>query len=571
MRFPRVLSLLSMLALGIGTKSAVGASMPWAADGALASISPGAYYDLYAVPDGAGGVLLGWEYLAPGANKYVAMIQRLNGAGQVAPGWASNGTRVCPIDSAQSYMRIAPDKHGGLFVVWIDKRLPDTSQVYLQHFGATGQVAAGWPSAGVSVFSGGEDPPEFPHVEPDDAGGCYVTWHHSRAGNLSRMRVQRFTAAAVPAEGWPEGGVLATSSVTDQEIPGIIGRFTQPDGAGGVYLSWREYVSSKPMVFVQRIGPNHLPGMGWPENGIQISNPALLQNGAGIAALESDGLGGVFVLWARDSLCVTRIQRNGTQPSGWPVNGVAVGVSGGAASLRADGFGGAYVAFSGPSGSFRVSHVTSAAQIASGWAEGGTVLGTVNGVIGATGIVLGPGGSAIFSWGNLGAGPTTTLAKSPTGGAVAGWPVGGFTLSALGTDGAPYGVVPDDAMGTIVAWTDSRFPGQGAVYAARVSVVGDVQVGVDPTATAAALGLDVHTPCFVQDGMTLRFALVAGSDARLQLFDVQGRVQYMRDLRSSGSEATSGQVTVHPSGPGIYFARLSQGPLSRTVKVAVLR
>lgn len=180
-----------------------------------------------AIPDGQGGAFIVWE---DGRNSATSGIdvyaQHLSSDG--VPLWA-DGAPVCVAAGDQlsrTYGRpgLVLDGHGGVIVVWEDRRGP-TNNIYAQRLDAGGSAL--WAKDGIPVAVDSWTRIS-PTVVPDGSGGAVVFW--SLLWPSIAIYGQRLNAAGVPQ--WAEGGhPLSVDNV--EQVPSAI-----PDGSGGAIVTW---------------------------------------------------------------------------------------------------------------------------------------------------------------------------------------------------------------------------------------------------------------------------------------------------------------------------------------------
>lgn len=198
--------------------------------------------------DGTGGFFTVWiDYRAsPDYEETDLYVQHVLGTGTLAPSWPADGRPVAASPGVtQDVPSLCEDGLGGMYVAWMDYRA-GYSQVFMHHLRPDGQPWPGWPADGLHVGAG-LTWQSSPHVEPDGAGGVYVTWTDV-AGNY-RTFVQHLTAFGVPQAGWPANGLAVAATPHDQYVPVICS-----DGAGGAIVAWEDYrdPASYPDIYAQR-------------------------------------------------------------------------------------------------------------------------------------------------------------------------------------------------------------------------------------------------------------------------------------------------------------------------------
>jgi hypothetical protein len=209
----------------------------WGAAGATVHASGGHHHS---IADGASGVLVAFEYTAPGnaANIYA---QRLNASGQIATGWPAAARRLAQTNYDQWYPRLTTDGASGAIVVWRDRRNSGSTigdDLYGQRVLSSGAVATGWPAAGVAICTAAGDQNEASMV-PDGSGGALIAWQDLRnqpacvgygsppnyyySGCNVDVFAERLFSTGVLDPNIPAGGLaLVTNSQLGQELPTLV-------------------------------------------------------------------------------------------------------------------------------------------------------------------------------------------------------------------------------------------------------------------------------------------------------------------------------------------------------------
>ena len=512
LRHRAILSLIALLAARGELHAAI---LPWTYNGNPACVSDSLKSEVCIVSDGSGGVLLVWQdWKKP--NRSFPYAQRLTGAGQVATGWSATGVRACTLDSVQAYTKIAGDGGGGSFVAWQDGRFRATGvdQVFLQHFTAAGALSPGWSAQGLQISTGLYGA-EFPQVQPDGAGGCFVAWDDP-------IFVQHLLGNGTRAPGWPSGGLPATSIVSDQFFS-TVGNRTAADGSGGLLIAWTDFRGGTFDVYAQRLTSSGAAAAGWSPAGTVLAGTG----GSEIAeCLAGDGSGGAFVVWTGTSgipLTIQRVSSAGAVAPGWPAAGrVLAAAFGYYPTVVDDGSGGAYVAWPAGAGASTpqlLQHVTSSGAIASGW------------------------------------------------------PSGGVYLCDLGNAIDPS-AASDGALGIIGAWADRRsWRPKGAVYAGRVASVGDVDV---PLAEDLERDGTRVFPNPARRETNIFFTTSTAGPVRVAVLDVTGReIRPLADGELPAGEHRLQWNGVDRGGaeapPGIYLLRIERAGRIATKRIALIR
>jgi FlgD Ig-like domain len=127
---------------------------------------------------------------------------------------------------------------------------------------------------------------------PDGAGGCFVVWeNYVLPSGTPQVYLQHITLAGTLAPGWPAVGIsIAPNPSSGQIQPALC-----PDGAGGVYVVWTDSRnSSQNDIYAQRVTSTGSVQSGWPATGLRVTSDPHSEITPIIA---SDGAGGAFVTW----------------------------------------------------------------------------------------------------------------------------------------------------------------------------------------------------------------------------------------------------------------------------------
>lgn len=362
----------------------------WPPAGSPICIAPGNQNAVRMVPDGQGGVFAAWGDLRNlGISGRDIYVQHIDGGGAIAPGWDVGGQPACTAPRTQSGASLVPDGTGGVFVVWTDSRDEpllgdDAEDVYAQHILPDGTIDPLWAPNGIPIAA-------EPYVEtatnavPDGTGGFVVAWADARPGAEFAWDIyaQRIQGDGTPAPGWPAGGLLVCNASGYQSAYAMAA-----DEEGGWVVVWwdgrarADDFDDNFDVYAHRILPDGTLDPRWPENGLAVCTAPEVQVLHFTEAVKSDGTGGVFLVWEdyRNNLpglrhgdvYVQRLTSAGEIAAGWPVDGLAATSAPGfetRPSVASDGSGGAFLVYESDYPGFDVfsQHVLAGGTIAPGW------------------------------------------------------------------------------------------------------------------------------------------------------------------------------------------------------------
>ena len=248
----------------------------WTANGVKVSTDSGVQYDPAVLGDGSGGVFIGWSAYRDNSNDIY--VQHISAAGAVT--WNPMGMPVCRAPDSQSWVALASDGSGGVFVSWTDYR-SGNFDVYAQHVLASGAPDPAWPTngLGLAVLAGEQS---VTSIVADGAGGAIVVWGDHRGNNYD-VYAQRVSAGG--ATQWAANGIPVCTSPGDQlDIRACRG------STGDVIVSWTEIDPND--IRAQRL--NLSGACAWPAHGSPVSTAA---GGQSSSAICPDGSGGVVAAW----------------------------------------------------------------------------------------------------------------------------------------------------------------------------------------------------------------------------------------------------------------------------------
>ena len=139
----------------------------------VAPPATGAQINPSIVADGAGGALIAWMDSRSGNGDIY--VQHVTAAGTVAPGWPSSGLAVCTAANDQYPPVAVADGAGGVLVAWSDTRPGSQRDIYIQRVTGAGTIAPGWPVNGRQVSTDTHDETQ-PVICSDGARGALLAW-----------------------------------------------------------------------------------------------------------------------------------------------------------------------------------------------------------------------------------------------------------------------------------------------------------------------------------------------------------------------------------------------------------
>jgi hypothetical protein len=336
--------------------------------------------------------------------------------------------------------------------------------------------SADWPQDGAPV-SVAPFIQQMPAVAPDGAGGVIVAWLDTRNGTYYHIYAQRVDGSGDAV--WATDGV-AVSTELSHNPPAIVS-----DGASGAVIAWSVY----PKVYAQRLDAS----------GSALWTVEVNDNDGGVPTMVSDGVGGAVVAWAGTYQGVSGVYAQRIDASGNRMWATKVPLSEGAGechpTIVSDGASGG-IAMWWNSDLIRDQDIFVRRVDASGnalWVPGGVKLcdNANAGFYTSTYPVItaDDNGGAIVAWTdwrNVAQGGISIYAQRVSALGQPAWAPNGVVLcnDTAAQDHYPR-IVPDDAGGAIVAWTDFR-TAMSDIYAGRISASGNalwtpngVPVGAD--------------------------------------------------------------------------------------------
>ena len=227
---------------------------------------------------------------------------------------------------------------------------------------------SGWEDQG-TAYGGGN---ELEMLE-DGTGGAYLLWTHATLGKPD-IRLQRIGPDGAVVAGWPEEGLVVCDDAASQDSGALTA-----DGAGGVFVAWRDTRNSGISIYVQRVLSGGTIAPDWPANGLLVHEGGDYQEMRD-PQLATDAAGGAYITWwgytyngNNGFIMVHRVAGDATWPAGWDAAKTLTPVGSVQRSFAIpDGTGGAYISWS--EADCRVTRIAADGEMSPGWGGNGIVL-----------------------------------------------------------------------------------------------------------------------------------------------------------------------------------------------------
>jgi hypothetical protein len=539
-----------------------------------------------AVPDGRGGAIVAWLDGRDGEH-WVIFTQHVRRDLTLDPAWPVDGLALAPVTLGQSDVTMVEDGAGGAIVAWQDAGTSynEFSVVKAQHLRANGTLDPSWPAGGRTLAAAAGDQIE-PALVSDGHGGAIAAWLDRRS-IVFALFAQHVRGDGTLDPTWPAGGRAVLGSPPQTSIVAVT------DVAGGALLVWSEFAPYGQLQFVaQHVVADGTLDPRWPALGRPLSSATRVLQYA--LAVVPDGAHGAIAAWAlseqvRQHVVMQHLPGDGTIDPAWSDTGRVV--SHGAENqfdpvLCGDERGGVYVAWEETpytQASRHLAHLSATGAIDPDWPTGGLLLGLPSGRGRVTNLLPdGKDGTIATCFVLHEDGTQSAFAQhvKASGRFDPAWPAGGQTLIAPASIVFRPAVVPDGDGGELAAWSARGVPAQGSdAFASSVRSNGRPVRAGDPDGMAGggtllpdgtagppvsrlSLVLASGNPASRGKATVLRFALPHAARARLDVFDVAGRLIATvfngampagpGELRWNGYDTTGRSVRA-----GLYFYRLS--------------
>ena len=546
------------------------------------SLAAGAKSDVFAVTDGAGGVIIVWEDERGGETDIY--VQRVSADGETL--WQFDGVAVCTAAGDQSlyhsstgttgFTPLVADGTGGVWVVWQDERAfgSHLRDVYAQRVDSEGSPLLATDGVAVAADVGMEDQPT---ACSDGVGGVIVAWQDKNTNPV----YYDIHAQRLDADGrwqWNDGQSVPVAVWDwDQVGPSIC-----VDHTGGAFVAWSDGRDDVGDVYAQ-----HLDATGgplWTENGVAVCVAA---GGQDAITVQPAATGDVLLAWVDRRTGSPDIYGQKLEvsaggplwlPGGKPI--CTASESQYRPALCSDDTGGAIVAWfdyrnaSGPPWNLDIYAQRIAADGAAVWPLNGAVVCAAPDAQRDVDLAADGQGGAFLAWedNRLGTGREDIYAQRFDAMGQPAWQVDGRAVcTAAGNQQRPDVVA--GAGGMIVAWPDDR----EVLYEADVYCD---RVADDPTAVVErpSAALSIAVAGSPERGLsTVSLTLPHTTTATVEIFDVRGRrvrvlsaarvrVAGMHRLPWNHSDQSGRPVT-----SGVYLVRATAGGEAAVARVVVIR
>jgi hypothetical protein len=429
-----------------GIVATTGAQTQWIADGKQSAASIASQVHLSAIPDGFGGIFIGYENNPSGDADIYA--NRIDASGTKR--WSTGGVGVTVVSGTgnQRYPALTPDGSGGVFVVWQDEV---TTDIVAQHYNSAG--AAQWAAAGNTVCSAtGEQ--TMVKAESDGAGGVIMVWQDKRDDAITGIDLyaQRLNGAGVAQ--WTANGVAVCTATGNQSY-----QVVTSDKAGGVVVAWSDTRngSSNSDIYAQRL--NSAGTAQFVSNGVAVCvsannqmNPSIASSGTRWMVSWDDSRGASTDIYAQ--------ALDGTGAVQWTANGVAVCSAANAQTasrLAEDGSNGVLCVWGDNRTGYDIFAQRLNSSGAAQWTANGVAVNQSAMYQYSPEIVPDGSGGAIVLWNDNRSGSDINLfAQRVNGSGASLWAADGLPVVTQTGTQQNHVLVPDGSGGAIAMWQDAR-------------------------------------------------------------------------------------------------------------------
>jgi len=424
--------------------------------------------------------------------------------------WIENGAAVCVEYNTQEFSVACSDGAGGAILIWRDYRNINFD-IYAQRVDPSGNDL--WAAGGIAVCTNSASQPTHV-ITPDGEGGVIIAWADYRNGNYD-IYAQRLDSEGVPF--WTTDGVPVVTQGSSQNYPEIVTDWDQ-----GAIIAWSDMREGTSEIFIQRINGSGSPL--WTADGINVVTTLSDKTGHDLA---SDGLGGVYIVWADNRYADWHIYSMRISSSGfrqWTSGGYGmctmsdtqfdpVAVS--------DGYGGVIAAWedrrSGMNYDIYAQRVNASGSVL--WTPHGTPVCTESHSQYDPMLIADGEAGALIAWhdSRAGTGNIDIYAQRIDHAETPLWTTDGINASHSPEHVTYIEMISDDAGGAIFSWQAYRYSASYGVLAQRIDSNGSLLWGFNGELVSDAIGeqMDASLTTDGQNG-----AIIAWSDTRTQHYDI---------------------------------------------------
>jgi hypothetical protein len=543
------------------------------------------------VSDGAGGAYVCW--VESGGETSDLRLQRVLASGAIASGWPAGGMALVSARGTQTQPAVCGDGSGGVWVAWRDSRNTDTTAIYVQRAGGSGDVPTDLPHGGRRLSEVGSHQSD-PKLALDTSNRVWIVWLQGRSESRE-LRVQCLVDGA-PAAGWPLDGRVIVDGGSPQRP------LLAAHANGGIYAAWHESGAANGSIKLLRLTSSGTAAAPWPLTGVELEG----DGDSRLTALLPDS-SGVFLAWESQigdstQAHVGRLTQDGTVAEGWPADGHPLGDADAIASdspvlVPAVG-GSAYATWITHTTEHEadafVTRIASSGSVSAGWTLEGVRASSTEGAERRPSIVADTAG-VIVSWsGDDGNSATLLRAGSTLHGALPlldkaeGWPdlvrlqwnlleTPSYVIRVErwleGDQWSDLGPIAPGEGGRLVF--DDHKVVQGTRHSYRLKLqtpsleafMPSIEIEVPRAGPLAILRLSVENR-----QLHATYSLPSRQQASLEMFDVQGRRLLRQAIVPEHAGEFEGRYVLRASThAGIYFVRLTQGRERRTSRLVLVR
>jgi hypothetical protein len=509
--------------------------------------------------DGGGGLWAAFLSAQPGSGLY---LQHVRSDGSYSDGFNAGARLYAHSGTLVNNFSAATDNVGGVVLSWFGVNPKDSTSQYLA-LRFLHILDDGSLAAGSIPDTGivVSTIASAAMVVGDDQGGAYVVWEELKGASNPDIFAQHYNYWGQPM--WTPSG-----SPTGRPVCAVVGiqrlRALQPDGAGGAYVVWADSrVGTTVPLYVAHLRSDDVEGAPWAANGVRVSPQT---QGVRIVGSAVSPAGNLWLAW-RDINVPAQFnaqQVNSNATFAWTPLGALVATAMPPRAEFVPGLGGhVFVTWGGTD--IRCSRLdASGVRVWSTEPAGRVLVSPPTGSLVTRAAADGAGGQRL-AWSTDNAGQTDVydLHVDGTGAALPGEPPGGEVVEG--------NLVPEEP----VAWYDSANELPLMVWLEngqmRVRRLLGAATGVEPPLAGGPAVLAAPAPNpWRGDALLARFKAPAG-EATLALYDLAGRLVQSRRVSTGGGEQSITLNGLAPLAPGVYTLRLEAARFSLARRVVRVR